>query len=268
MEIPTIGLGTYQIGLAETTELVKKAIDIGYRHFDTAQLYKNEEGVGQAIREKMAEGIVKRGDVFVTTKVMPKFIRKGSDGIIKSVIVSLEKLGLKYIDLLLLHAPIKNKLIESWNVMEELYFNSIPELAGRVRGIGVSNYSKSDLKTLIYGCKFVPVCNQIEVHPFCQKRDIVKYCQEMGIAIVAHSSLTRGRKFDNGIIVSLAKKYRKTSAQILLKWAVDEGFKVLPRTSNTYHLLDNFRLNFELDAEDKLELDSINESFSLFPHFK
>jgi len=250
MDIPKIGLGTYRLN--NTYDMVKNAILLGYRHIDTAQLYRNEEDVGKAINELIKENIIKREDIFITTKVSMRNIKKSR--IEKSVEDSLKKLNIGYIDLLLLHVPVKNKIVSSWNILENI-------VSSKIKYIGVSNFNIDHLELLRNNCTVKPYVNQIELSPFYQQIDIVEYCRNNGIRVVAHSSLTKGNKLSHETIQKLSDKYTVTASQILLKWVLYHGYCILPRTSREDHLLENFELGFEIKDEDMVLLDSIKDIY-------
>ena len=189
------------------------------------------------------------------------------DGIIQSIKNSLKKLSVDYIDLVLLHVPVKNMIKESWMVLEDILSGKIKELKGRIRFIGVSNHDINHLKMIIEGRKIKPFANQIEITPFYQRLELVKYCKNHNINIIAHTSLIRGLKFSNPIINKLAIKYKTYPALILLKWALELGYHVIPGTKNLEHLKYNLNvetINFKQEDLDKL--NNIKESFHLFTY--
>jgi len=259
------GLGTYTL-LDKTYDIVKNAIELGCRHIDTAQIYKNEDDVGKAIRESN----IPRKDFFVTTKINPKYIVKGRKGIINGIKRSLEKLNIEYIDLLLIHKPIEIKLIESWEVLEDIIIGEkedIQELKGKIRNIGVSNYKISHLDIILNGNRITPYCNQIEIHPYLQRHELKRYCEKRNIKIVAYCSLLQGTKHD-GILKSIADKYNMKVAEILIQWAIINKYIVIPRTTDIKHLRQNIesyksRINYEV----YYELNRITEHYSLFPKY-
>ena len=242
--LPQIGFGTYR--LKDCTDIVKYAINSGYKLVDTAELYKNEEHVSKALSK----------DIFLTTKISPKSITKGL--IRKSVEERLKLFG--KIDLLLLHKPSDN-CDKDWEELVELY-----EENDKILNIGVSNFKIVDLEKIV-SSKVQPFCNQIEVTPFLLRDKLVKYCQEKKIKIVAHSSLTKGEKLDNKTLVEIGKKYKKTPAQILLRWGIQKGFTVLPRSSCPKHVKENMNIfDFEINDKDMCLLDSLNEGYSTHPN--
>lgn len=261
--INMIGLGTYKLDNDTTFNIVQEALKLGYRIIDTAQLYENEESVGKAIRESQID----RNEIFVITKIWLTNIEQGKQSIINSVINSLNKLDIGYIDALLLHGPVKDKIIESWIVMQDIFLDKIDELKGKIKSIGVSNYDIPDLEILLENCDIVPAHNQIEISPFCKRQQLIEYCKSKNIEIIAHSSLTKGKMFNHMAIQQLCSKYNCKPSKILLNWSLSKGYIVLPRTSNLNHLKENFDHNLILNKRDISMLDTINEIFYTHPQY-
>lgn len=267
MDIPEIGFGTYKL-LDDTYQMVLNSLKHGYRHVDTAFIYKNEEAVGKAIKDSG----IKREDIFLTTKVWIKDIVKGRQGIINGVKRSLKRLDTDYIDLILLHAPIEDRLVESWQTMEDIKKGLINDLENKVRHIGVSNYKIRDLEVIMNPNMFriKPYCNQIEVHPFLQRRELVRYCKNNSIKIVAHSSLLQGQKHDDEQLNLIASKYNCRVSELLLNWALDKDFVVIPRTSKNEHMEINFNRDKKINHDAFYELDLIynkDREFTLFSKY-
>lgn len=263
LSIPKLGIGTYKIGKTDVYNIVKKALKMGYRHIDTASLYRNEVEIGKAINDSG----VHRKDIFITTKIWIRDIRKGRNGIIKSINKSLKNLNTNYIDAVLLHIPLKEQIKESWLVLEDIYRGKVIELKGKIIFIGVSNYNINELKIIIEQCTIKPYINQIELSPFFQRRKLVQYCNKNNINIVAHTSLIRGMKFEYPIIKELSQKYKTTPAIIFLKWALMKGFSIIPGTKNPKHLIENMDVdNIKIETVDINKLDDIKETFYLFPY--
>jgi diketogulonate reductase-like aldo/keto reductase len=240
MELPNIGLGTYQLDHEQTYRSVRWALEIGYRHI-TAALYRNEKQVGQAIRDS---GIC-RQQIFVTTKISAKAIRQGE--LQPAIESSLHQLDLDYIDLMLLHSP-DARLNQTWNELSRLYC-----LYDNIRYIGVSNYQEIHLKQL-EDAVIKPYANQIEVSPFLTRQKLRQYCHNQDIHVVAYSSLTKGRQLNI------------TSATVLLKWALQKNLKIIPRSSNQQHIFDNFNLGSELLSEEIMRwLDGLDCGFATHP---
>jgi diketogulonate reductase-like aldo/keto reductase len=242
MELPDIGLGTYQLDHEQTYRSVRWALEIGYRHIDTAALYRNEKQVGQAIRDS---GIC-RQQIFVTTKISTKAIRQQQ--LQPAIESSLQQLDLDYIDLILLHSP-DTRLNQTWNELSRLYC-----LYDNIRYIGVSNYQQVHLKQL-QDAVIKPYANQIEVSPFLRRQQLREYCHNQGIHVVAHSSLTKGIQLD-----------KLNSATLLLKWALQNNLKIIPRSANRQHIFDNFNLGSELLSEEIMRrLDGLDCGFATHP---
>ena len=238
MELPNIGLGTYQLDSEQTYRSVRWALSIGYRHIDTAALYRNEKQVGQAIRDSG----ISRQQIFVTTKISPKAIRQHQ--LKYAIESSLHQLELDYIDLMLLHCP-STQVSETWKELSRLYCELYQNTS--IRYIGVSNYQEIDLKQL-EDAQIKPYANQIEVTPFLPRKKLRAYCQNQGIHVVAHSSLTKGIQFNNPQLLKIMAEHneRLTSASLLLKWALQNKLKIIPRSVNQQHLFANFNLPAEL----------------------
>lgn len=250
VDIPALGLGVYQIPPGQPTEqTVLWALEAGYRHIDTASFYKNEESVGVAIRKSG----IPREEIFVTTKLwLTDFFFAE-----KAFHKSRERLGLEYIDLYLIHWPSPLGKDSAWKTLEKLYEQKL------VRAIGVSNYSVSHLKALMERSLIVPAVNQVEFSPFFYKKELLEFCQAKGIQLEAYSPLTRGKRLDHPVLQKIAKRSGKTIAQVLLRWCIQRGVVVLPKTQRKERLVENSQIfNFELLAEDMRELDGLNENYS------
>ncbi|KAG0681809.1 hypothetical protein C6P40_004304 [Pichia californica] len=260
-KIPSIGLGVYLTPISVAEEISLDALEAGYKHIDSAQFYKNEHEVCAAIAAWLKKDPVnnKREDIFYTTKIFDS--DHGYELTKKAIEVSLERAkDIGYIDLVLMHSPQSNyeKRHGSWLALQEAV------AAGTVKNIGVSNYGIKHLKELLayQDLKIRPAVNQIEVHPWLTRTELVAYCQAEGIVIEAYSPLAKGRKFDDPLLVSLAEKYSKTTAQILINWSLVKGFVTLPKTVSKQRLLPNLEAgDFELSAEDIKALDAKDEYF-------
>lgn len=244
--IPAIGFGTYKLDKNICSSLVKTSVDCGYTLIDTAELYKNEQCVKKVIDEK----------VMVMTKISHMSIKKGN---IKSSFY--ERLSIfGKIDILLLHCPSFN-CKKDWQELCELYKVN----KNRIKFIGVSNYKIKHLEQ-ISDCLIQPFCNQIELSPFLTRTKLVNYLIKKNIKIIAHSSLVKGRKFDNKTLISLSKKYSKSPAQILLRWGVDKGYTVLPRSNKYNKIKENINIfDFCLENDDINILDALNENYATHP---
>ncbi len=251
-KIPRVGLGVWQAPKGEATQrAVTAALELGYRHVDTARIYGNERDVGEAIRK----GPVPRKDVFVTTKLWND--DQGYDAALRAFDASLERLGFDYVDLYLIHWPVPGKRKESWRALERLFEEK------RARAIGVSNFLVPHLEELLKDANVVPAANQIELHPFLQHRDTVKFCQEKGIVVEAYSPLTRGQRLHDPAVADVAKGAGKSPAQVLLRWGIQHGFVVLPKSVNEPRIRENGALfDFELDAAAMAKLDALEEGLA------
>jgi diketogulonate reductase-like aldo/keto reductase len=247
--IPRVGLGVWQSPRGEMTrEAVKTALRLGYRHVDTARIYGNEKDVGDGVR---ASGLP-RSDVFVTTKLWND--DQGYDSALRAFDASLDRLGLEYVDLYLVHWPVAGKRLDSWRALEQIHAEK------RARAIGVSNFMVSHLEELLAKAKVVPAANQIEVHPFLQHRETRAFCEKHGIVVEAYSPLTRGERLDDPRVAEVARRIGKTNAQVLLRWGIQHGMVVLPKSVKEKRIAENAALfDFELDAEAMNKLDALDE---------
>jgi 2,5-diketo-D-gluconate reductase A len=269
IEIPLLGFGTYLIPDGEAAAVVREAIAQGYRHIDTAEFYQNEVGVGAGIRRALAEQNLTRGDVFVTTKLFPGVAAMGQTPKTKAMTISslhesLGRLGLDYVDLYLIHAPFEHRL-EQWRGLVEL------QQQGKARAIGVSNFGIKHLEELKAAGLPKPEANQIELHPWSQKVELVRYLVDEGITPIAYSSLvplstwrsaeghdsakTAAMKSDGARAESpfkvLATKYAVREAQVLLRWAIQQGYPVLPKSTKPERMRQNADVfSFRIDDED------------------
>lgn len=248
--IPQLGLGVWQSPQgAPTRDAVTAALRAGYRHVDTARVYRNEIDVGAAVRDSD----VSRDQIFVTTKLWND--DQGYDSTLRAFDKSLERLGLDYIDLYLLHWPVAGKRLDSWRALERLHAE------GRARSIGVSNFLVPHLEELLAIAKTPPHANQIELSPFLQRRPTVELCRKMNIVIEAYSPLTRGEKLGHHMIVEIARESGRTAAQILLRWSVQNGHVVLPKSVRAERILENAAIfDFSLTAEQMARLDALEEN--------
>lgn len=255
IEMPIVGFGTYKLTNEndQVSNIVKKAIEIGYRKIDTAAFYDNEEGVGKGIRESN----ISREDIFVTTKV---WIDDDTyEKTISAFEKSLEKLGLDYIDLYLVHWPTEN-IKETWRAMEHLYKEK------KVRAIGVCNFTVKQLERLIEFCEINPMVNQVELHPQRSEKELLISCKRHNIAVEAWSPIMRNQLSSNEIINQLSQKYDKSEAQIILRWHLQNNVIAIPKTSNEDRIKENLNIfNFEIDSDDMKRIDAINQNQRLKP---
>lgn len=245
IKIPALGFGVYQIPPGvETERAVVSALEIGYRHIDTAAFYKNEADVGRAIR---ASGIP-RPEIFVTTKLFPTTIFN----VEKSFFESLKKLHSGYVDLYLIHWPFLRK-INIWKILEKLYAQ------GYIKAIGVSNYRIQDVEKILEGGTIVPAVNQVEFHPFLYRKELLSYSQSKNIILEAHSPLTHGKHLQDSRLLAIGETYGKSVAQILIRWSLQHGLVVIPKTLKKDRMKENIDVfDFEISSEDMLTLDNLN----------
>ncbi|WP_017814028.1 aldo/keto reductase [Paenibacillus shenyangensis] len=250
VEMPWFGLGVWQVEEGEdATKSVTAAIKAGYISIDTAAAYKNEESVGKAIRESG----VAREDLFITSKLWNG--DQGYESALAAFDSTMEKLGLDVLDLYLIHWPVKGKYKDSWRAMEKLYKE------GRIRAIGVSNFQPHHLDDLLADAEVVPAVNQIEFHPLLTQNELLDYCAQKGIQVEAWSPLAQGKLFDNEAVTTIAEKYGKSPAQVLLRWVLDKGVVVLTRSVKEERIVDNANIfDFQLTAEEVDQLNALNKN--------
>lgn len=277
VKMPVLGLGVYQIPPGKAAEdAAACALETGYRLIDTAKYYRNERDVGCAISRS---GIA-RSEIFVTTKLWND--DHGYDATFRAFDRSLAELALEYIDLYLIHWPVKSHATPNWSLLAKTFrrlgFGSKTEplrlqtwkameqfLDGRrCRAIGVSNYTVRHLKELLAVCNVVPAVNQVEFTPFCFQRELLDFCREHGIQLQAYSPLARGERLQHPTLLSMARKHQRTVCQILLRWALQHRVAVIPKASQANHIRENFNVfDFSLASEDMLLLDGLNEDLHL-----
>lgn len=247
--IPVVGLGVWQSAKGATTrDAVSAALRHGYRHIDTARIYGNETEVGDGLR---ASGVA-RSEVFVTTKLWNE--DHGYDAALRAFDASAKRLGLDYVDLYLIHWPVRENRLESWRALEKL------KADGRAKHIGVSNYLVPHLEELFASAKELPDVNQIEIHPFLQHRETRALCADQGIVVEAYSPLTHARRLDDRTVASVATKAERTPAQVLLRWGVQHGLVTLPKSTKEARIIENAALfDFALDDDAMRRLDALDE---------
>lgn len=254
--MPQIGLGVWLSGNgAELDTAIKSALDVGYRHIDTAAFYFNESGVGRAI----AESGVERSEVFVTTKVWND--DQGYEKTLKAFDKSLNELRMDHVDLYLVHWPVKDKYIETWTALEELYEQ------GKVKAIGVSNFLQHHLEVLLPHCAVKPMVNQLEHHPYLVQKELQRFCEQHQIQFEAWRPLMGGNlMFEIPVLRTLAERYGKTPAQILLRWNIQNNIVTIPKSIDPRRLKENFDIwDFELSASDLAAIDALDKHKRLGP---
>lgn len=250
MQIPQIGVGTWTLKGDIATQNVKLALQAGFRHIDTAQMYDNEKAVGIGILESGIE----RKEIFLTTKLSPQVMRQSADVIAMSIEQSLADLQCSYLDLLLIHWPVKDCVKKTWQVMEQYV------IQGKVRSIGVSNFNRSHLDDLLSYATIRPVINQIEVHPFMSQQENIDYNRSLGIQVQAWGPFGQGDidVIGHPALQNLAMKYQKTPSQIVLRWIVQRGLITIPRAKPN-HFAENLAImQFSLTDDDMDMINSLN----------
>ena len=255
VEMPRLGLGTFQSEAGKPTqEAVRWALEAGYRHIDTAAMYRNEQDVGKAIRDSG----IPRSEIFVTTKVWNA--DHGYDKALRAFQVSQTKLGLDPIDLYLIHWPTKADFGETWRALETLYREK------RVRAIGVSNFLIHHLETLLETAEITPAVNQIEFHPFNVQAELLAFCRKAKIQVEAWSPLGRGQFFDHPLLKEIAQRHQRSCAQVLIRWDLQHEVVTIPRSTREAHIRENSEVfDFELSAVEMSRLDALDEGKRVGP---
>ena len=258
VEMPLLGLGVYDMYGKDAEQAVSWALEIGYRLIDTASMYNNEKEIGNAIR---ASGIP-REEIFLTTKVHND--DQGFDKTLKAFDASLKKLGCDYVDLYLVHWPMKGTRKDTWKALESLYSTSKGQNTEGVRAIGVANYLEPFLKELETYSEIVPAVNQVEFSPYLYLKDLLELCQSKQIQLQAYTPLVRGERMKDAKLLALAEKYNKTPAQIILRWALQHGVSTIPKSASEHRLRENFDVfDFKINEEDMIKMDSFNENLRI-----
>lgn len=255
LKMPWLGFGVFQIADGTVVEnAIIKALEVGYRSIDTATVYRNEKGVGKAIKDSG----VPREDIFLTTKVWNEDLRKKRT--IAAFEESLERLDTDYVDLYLVHWPVDNCYIDAWRDMEKIY------QTGRAKAIGLSNFMIPHLEDVLGMCEIKPAVNQVEFHPWLVQPDLLAFCQANQIQLEAWSPIIKGQVTEITLIQELAKKYGKTPAQITLRWHVQHQVVAIPKSSNPQRIAENAQIfDFELSQEDMILLDSLDQGKRVGP---
>ena len=250
-KIPVVGLGTWKSEPGEATyKAVLDSINAGYRHIDTARAYDNEADVGRAVQD----ADINRKELFITTKLWNR--HQGYDEAIEACEKSLARLGCDYIDLYLIHWPLKGKRNDSWRALIEL------QKKGLCRSIGVSNFTIDNLKELEDKFEVIPAANQVEFHPYHYQKDLLDYCNSKNIIIEAYSPLVHAKRMDEERLVAISEEMGKTPAQILIRWAMQREMVVLPKSVNESRIIENFAV-FDFEISDSLmkRLDDLDERY-------
>jgi len=289
-QMPLLGLGTWKSKPGEVTRAVKDAIEIGYRHIDCAMIYENENEVGAAIKEQIDSGLVKREDLYIVSKLWNNYHRP--DLVEVGLKESLEKLGLEYLDLYLIHSPcgIKEGLglhprdengrnlysdvnfVDTWKALEDCV------KSGLTRSIGVSNFNSKQVQRILDNCTIKPVTNQVECHPYLNQKKLIDYCHERGVIITSYSPLGSPDRpwakpgevtlLQDPKILAIAENHGKTAAQILLRYQVQRGIPVIPKSVTKSRILENFDVSlYELTEEEMATLDSLDRNERYLHHY-
>jgi len=258
LKMPQLGFGVWQVEDDQATAAVAKAIEVGYTSIDTAMIYQNEVGVGKAIKEAS----VPREELFITTKVWNT--DQGYENTLKAFDASLERLGLDYVDLYLIHWPTPeyDQYVDTYKALEKLYKD------GKVKAIGVCNFEIEHLERLLNECEVVPVLNQIECHPYLAQNELKEFCAKHNIFVEAWSPLDQGGEaLQDEVIKSIAAKHNKTTAQVILRWHLQNNTIVIPKSVTPSRIEENFKVfDFELTADDMSAINKLNRDRRKGPH--
>nr|WP_145404868.1 aldo/keto reductase [Paenibacillus xylanexedens] len=259
IHMPWFGLGVFKVEEGqELIEAVKQAIKHGYRSIDTAAIYGNEAGVGQAIAEALQENGLKREDLFITSKVWNADL--GYEETLAAFDTTMNKLGLEVLDLYLIHWPKAGKYKGAWKTMEELY------ASGRIRAIGVSNFQIHHLQDLMQDAQVKPMVNQVEYHPRLTQEELKTFCEQHGIQLEAWSPLMQGELLDNPVLTEIASSKGKSVAQIILRWDLQNGVVTIPKSTKAHRIIENADIfDFELSAEEMQRISSLNDNVRVGP---
>lgn len=271
VKIPKLGLGTWFIDDDKAEDAVKEAVKLGYRLIDTAQAYGNECGVGEGVRNCG----LPRNEIFVTSKVAAE--AKSYESAAASIDETLSKIGLDYIDMMIIHSPqpwaefrIEKRYFEEnkevWRALEDAY------TAGKIKAIGVSNFLQDDLENILADCKIKPMVNQILLHISNTNTELIDFCNKNGILVEAYSPIAHGEALKNDAITAMAKKYGVSTAQLCIRYVIQLGTVALPKTGNPVHMKDNANVDFEISDEDMKALKEMEHidnygEFNVFPVF-
>lgn len=257
VRMPWLGLGVFMANdPAELDNAIRAALHTGYRSIDTADIYGNEKAVGTAIRSSG----MPRDSLFITTKLWNARQAEGYEASLKACDVSLQKLGLDFVDLYLIHWPIEGKSVAAWKALIKLLDQ------GKTRSIGVSNFSEAQIEELIAATGVIPAVNQIELHPWRSQRPLLSYCQAKGIQVEAYCPLMRGRFSEEPVIGEIARRCNRTPAQILLRWSLQNNVVVIPKSVHAERIAENAVIfSFELDQQDMAALNALNRDQTVLP---
>lgn len=249
-QIPRLGLGTYLASGSSVKDAVKYALAFGYKHIDTAAFYGNEQEIGEAIKETD----IQREELFITTKLWND--SHGYDEALRAFDESLQKLNTEYVDLYLIHWPLEGKRKQTWKALEKIYEE------GRAKSIGVSNYLIRHLKELFTYANTIPAVNQVEFSPFNFQKKLLKFCKNNNILLEAYSPLMKGRNLDDKVLTMISEHYKRTTAQILIRWALQHNTVVIPKSANKERIMENASVyDFSINDDDMMLLNAQNKNF-------
>ncbi|MCE4051634.1 MULTISPECIES: aldo/keto reductase [Bacillaceae] len=259
VKMPWLGLGVFQVEDGATVvESVRAAIKNGYRSIDTAAIYQNEAGVGQGIKEGIELAGISREDLFITSKVWNDDL--GYEKTLAAFEASLEKLGLDYLDLYLIHWPKAGKYKEAWRALETLYKNK------KVKAIGVSNFQVHHLEDLMKDAEIMPMINQVEFHPKLTQTEVRAFCQSHGIQVEAWSPLMQGQLLDHELLKSIGAKYNKSVAQVIIRWDLQNGIITIPKSIKEHRIIENADVfDFILTDKEMEQITELNENLRVGP---
>jgi len=249
--MPQLGLGTWQASDKAAEQAVLWALEAGYRHIDTASIYENEEAVGNAIKKSG----LPREQLFITTKLW----NSDHDRAEQALNDSLRRLGLDYVDLYLIHWPAPERLT-AWKALESL------NAQGKCKAIGVSNFTIRHLTQLLEKSSTVPSVNQVEFSPFNFQKELLNFCKTKGVQMEAYSPLSQANKLDNPLLRSISEKYNKSPAQLMIRWSMQHGLVVIPKSTNQERISQNADIDFQINDNDMQELDNLDEGFRVCPN--
>ncbi|MBI0580385.1 aldo/keto reductase [Neobacillus cucumis] len=259
VKMPWLGIGVFKVEEGpELVNAIRTAIKHGYRSVDTAAIYGNEEGVGQGIREGLQEAGISREELFVTSKVWNSDL--GYESTLAAYETSLQKLGLEYLNLYLIHWPVEGKYKEAWRALETLYKE------GRVKAIGVSNFQIHHLEELLKEAEIKPVINQVEYHPRLTQKELQAFSRKHDIQLEAWSPLMQGQLLDHPVLKEIASKYNKSAAQVILRWDLQNGIVTIPKSTKERRIVENASVfDFQLTKEEMFWIDQLNQNHRVGP---
>lgn len=259
VEMPWFGLGVFKVQEGdELVQAIHSAVRFGYRSIDTASIYGNEASVGRAVNELIADGTVTRDELFITSKVWNADL--GYEETLAAYEQTLERLNLDTLDLYLIHWPVPGKYKEAWRALETLYKQ------GKVRAIGVSNFQIHHLEGLLADAEIVPMINQVELHPKLSQYELQQFCNKHQIRMEAWSPLMQGQLLDHPVLTEMGQKYKKSVAQVILRWNIQRGIMTIPKSIHEQRIIENASIfDFMLTIEDMKQIDALNENVRVGP---